>query len=124
MQKHDGYAKMQVYEKSYKASLAVYGMTKQFPKEERNGITDQMRRASMSIPLNIAEGYAKKESQAEFKRFLMMAMGSANEMSVLINFAKDLGYLEQGRYQKALEEYESIGKMLNTLIKRVKEQIK
>ena len=85
------YRRMQVYERSYKAGLAVYRMTKSFPEEEKYGMTSQMRRASVSIPLNIAEGYAKRSSQGEFKRVLLMAIGSANEISVLIDCAKDLG---------------------------------
>ena len=85
------YRELKIYEKSYKAALAIYRMTETFPKEEKYGIISQMRRASISIALNIAEGNAKRESKQEFKRFLQMSMGSANEMSVLIDFAKDLG---------------------------------
>ena len=84
-----GYKELQVYRKGYAAAKSVYRMTERYPKEERYGIIDQMRRASVSIALNVAEGYAKKESQQEFKRFLMMAMGSANEMSVLIQRIND-----------------------------------
>ena len=94
-------------------------MTSKFPKEERHGITDQIRRAAVSISLNIAEGYAKKESQAEFKRFLTIAQGSTNEVSVLLDFAKDLEMLEGLTYEKARAEYEEIGKMLTGLIKTV-----
>ena len=114
-----GYENIQVYEKSYKAALSIYRVSKGFPKEEIYALTNQIRRAATSIPLNIAEGYAKRESQAEFKRYLMMAIGSSDEMSVLIDFAKDLGYMEQETYNKAKEEYDSIGKMLNQFIKAV-----
>ena len=117
-----GYRKLQVYERSYQAARAIYRITKEFPKEERYGMVDQMRRASLSIALNIAEGYAKKESQQEFKRFLLMAMGSANEMEVLINFAGDEGYISKETHEKAAEEYATIGKMLNRMIQRVNEQ--
>ena len=64
----EGYQKLKIYKKSYRAALAVYRMTESFPEREKYGITDQMRRASVSIALNIAEGYAKKDSQAEFRR--------------------------------------------------------
>ena len=90
-----GYRQLQVYERSYKAALAVYRMTKRFPEREKYGMTSQMQRAGISVALNIAEGYAKKSSQEEFKRFLLMALGSANEMSVLIDFSKDLGYITE-----------------------------
>ena len=114
-----GYKDLKVYERSYKAALAIYRVTEDFPKEEQYGLTSQIRRAAVSIPLNIAEGYAKRESQVEFKRFLLMAIGSANEMSVLIDFAKDLKMLTVEAYKKANAEYEEIGKMLNGLIKTV-----
>ena len=115
----EGYRKLEVYERSYKAGLAIYKMTKQFPQEEIYALTSQMRRAGTSIPLNIAEGYAKRSSQAEFKRFLLMALGSANEMNVLIDFAKDLGYISKEQYQNADREYTEIGKMLNGLLKSI-----
>ena len=118
-----GYRKLQVYERSYKAGLAVYRMTERFPEEEKYGMSSQMRRAGVSIPLNIAEGYAKRSSQGEFKRFLQMAIGSANEMSVLIDFAKDLGYIPQEQYETAKAEYEEIGKMLNKMIQTVTSNI-
>ena len=114
-----GYKDLKVYERSYKAALAIYRMTEKFPKEERYGLISQIQRAAVSIPLNIAEGYAKRESQAEFKRFLLMAIGSANEVSVLIDFAKDLKMLTVEAYEKARAEYQEIGKMLNGLIKTI-----
>ena len=116
-----GYRQLQVYERSYKAALAVYRMTKRFPEREKYGMTSQMQRAGISVALNIAEGYAKKSSQEEFKRFLLMALGSANEMSVLIDFSKDLGYITKEEYKKASREYEEIGKMLNKFIQTVNE---
>ena len=116
-----GYRQLQVYERSYKAALAVYRMTKRFPEREKYGMTSQMQRAGISVALNIAEGYAKKSSQEEFKRFLLMALGSANEMSVLIDFSKDLGYITEEEYKKESREYEEIGKMLNKFIQTVNE---
>ena len=118
-----GYKDLKIYERSYKAALAIYRLTEQFPNEEKYGITNQIKRASISIPLNIAEGYAKRESQAEFKRFLMMAIGSANEMSVLIDFAKDLNLITTEQHKKANAEYEEIGKMLNGIIKTVSQKV-
>ena len=117
-----GYRELHVYEKSYQAARAIYRMTKGFPKEEQYGMTDQMRRSSLSIALNIAEGYAKRESQQEFKRFLLMALGSANEMEVLIEFARDEGYISEEQHEKAAEEYAAIGKMLNRMIQAVSDR--
>ena len=117
------YRKLKVYEKSYKAGLGIYELTKSYPEEEKYGIVSQMRRASTSIPLNIAEGYAKKSSQEEFKRFLLMAIGSANEMSVLLDYSKDLGYISPQKYERAAKEYDEIGRMLSNLIKKIAEGI-
>ena len=114
-----GYKELQVYRRSYNAALAVYKMTATYPETERYALVSQMQRASTSIALNIAEGYAKKESQTEFKRFLLMAIGSANEMNVLLDFSKDLGYITREQYEKAYKEYNEIGKMLNKFIQTV-----
>ena len=116
-----GYRQLAVYERSYKAGLAVYAMTKRYPEEERYGITSQIRRASTSIPLNIAEGYAKRSSQEEFRRFLVMALGSANEMNVLLDYSRDLGYIPPKQYEEASREYDEIGKMLQGMIKRIEQ---
>ena len=118
-----GYKELKVYQKSYQAARAIYRMTDNFPEEEKYGMVSQMRRAAMSIALNISEGYAKRESQQEFKRFLMMAIGSANEMQVLTDFAKDFGYIDENMHRNAAGEYEAIGKMLNRMIKEVSKNI-
>ena len=117
----NGYKRLQVYQRGYAAAKSVYRMTEKYPKEEIYGITDQMRRASVSIALNIAEGYAKRESQQEFRRFLLMALGSANEMTVLLDFSKDFGYIDEQTHAKASREYDEISKMLSAVIKRIKE---
>ena len=114
-----GYEDLKVYEKSYKSALCVYRITEKFPKEEIYGLTSQIRRAATSIPLNIAEGYAKKESQAEFKRYLMMALGSSDEMQVLLNFVKDLGYIDLETHRKSREIYKEIAKMLNKMVRSI-----
>ena len=119
-----GYKDLRVYEKSYRAAKAIYHLSEEFPKEEIYAITNQIRRASLSIPLNIAEGYVKRGSQREFKRFLEMAIGSSNEVSVLLDFAKDLGYMSEERHEKASREYEEISKMLNVFIQKEEEQSK
>ncbi len=88
-----GYEDLVAYQKSYEMALRIHRITEKFPREERYGVSDQIRRASLSIPLNIAEGYGKKESAAEFKRFLAMSKGSSNEVTVLVKFCRDLGYI-------------------------------
>ena len=122
MEEKKGYESLEIYERSYRAGLAVYKMTSKYPKEERYAMVDQMRRASISIPMNIAEGYAKRSSQEEFRRFLLMAAGSSNEISVLIEYSKDLGYIDREQYERARKEYEEIGRMLSSFIKKISEK--
>ena len=118
-----GYKDLKVYEKSYKAAKAIYlNVASKFPKDEKHGLTDQIKRASISIPLNIAEGYGKGDSKKEFVRFLNMARGSVNETLVILEFAKDLGYINENDWKNASEAYEEIGKMLTGLINSQKEK--
>ena len=114
-----GHQRLQVYQKSYRLVIEIYRMTGGYPQEELYGITSQMRRAAASIPLNIAEGYAKRESQSEFKRFLNMALGSNAELSVLLDLSRDLGYIGESEYEQISEQYEEVGKMTYVLIQRV-----
>ena len=106
---------LKVYERSYKAALSVYRMTSRLPHDEIYGLTSQLKRASTSIPLNIAEGYGKRENVNEFKRFLLMAIGSCDEMKVLLDLTKDLGFIDEASYKIYEQEYEEIGKMLMVL---------
>ena len=89
------------------------------PREEQYGLTSQIKRASTSIPLNIAEGYGKWVSGKELIRFLLMARGSCCEMEVLLNFIKDFGYITENEYTGYEARYIEIGKMLTGLIKSV-----
>ncbi len=112
------YRDLQVYVRSYKISLELYKMVREFPRDELFGLTSQIKRASTSIPLNIAEGYGKRESPDEFRRFLLMAIGSCDEMKVLLDYSKDLGYINEQFYKSCQQEYDEIGKMLNVLRKK------
>ena len=113
------YKEMNVYKKSYKQALHVYELTKAFPKEEAYGLTSQIRRASVGIPLCIAEGYGKHETGKELIRFLSMARGSSAEIEVLLDFAKDFGYIAEEEYREAAEQQEEVGRMLTGLIKSI-----
>ncbi len=77
---------------------------------------DQVRRASKSICANVAEGFAKQgSSAAEFKRYLLMATGSSDEMRVWARYCRDLGYIDQPTWQRWRDEYHEIAKMLQGL---------
>jgi four helix bundle protein len=75
----------------------------------------------MSIPLNIAEGYGKKSSSKEFKRFLSMAMGSCNEILVILDMVRDLGYIKEADHKVYTDRYEILGRRLNVMSSNWKE---
>jgi len=114
------YEDISAYQKSYQLALKVYELAKKLPKEERYGLIDQIKRAALSIPLNIAEGYGKRSSVLDFKRFLSMSMGSCNEMLVLLHFTLDMQYIEQAEYEGLKAGYDEAAKMLHGLIKNWK----
>ncbi len=116
------YKKLTVWDKSYAFGIHVYAVTKLFPKEEMYGLISQLRRASISIPSNIAEG-SRKSTQKDFRLFLYNAYGSGAEIEVQIMFAKDLGYIDTQTCDKLLIELSEIMKMLNSLIQKVTEEI-
>ena len=111
------YEDLSVYQKSYSLSVRIYKLSRTLPKHETYGIISQISRAALSIPLNIAEGYGKRDSVAEFKRFLHMAKGSCDEMKVLIDFCTDVGYFDEKLKAELKIGYDEIGKMLHGLLK-------
>ena len=112
------YKDLEVYKKSYQMCILMYKYTRKLPTEEKYGLISQIKRASTSIPLNIAEDYGKKSSVNEFKRFLLMALWSCNEMNVLLDLCKDLEYMSFTNHKLYENEYQTIGKMLNALMQR------
>ena len=93
----------------------IHQITLEFPGMKRHELGSQLRRAAVSIVLNIAEGYGRKESKKEFQHFLRNALGSCNEVRVIIELCKDLGYIEEGMYREIERQYEVIGKQLYRL---------
>ena len=107
---------MKVWNKAYELVLKVYKVTKEFPREEKFGITQQMRRAVISIIANIAEGN-KRKSDKDFGHFLNISEGSLEEVKCYLILSKDLGYLDENNYQKLFDLSEEIGRMLQGFIK-------
>jgi four helix bundle protein len=101
-----------VYQKSYQLALELFRLTASFPHDERHGLTDQIRRASRSIPVNIVEGWAKRQYVNVLKQHLLDAGGSCAEMTVWLSFAKDCGYLAPRDHARISAQYEEIAKML------------
>lgn len=112
------YKKFLVWEKSHELTLAVYKATSMFPKEEIFGLTSQIKRASSSIPMNIAEGCGRN-SDKDFCRFLYIAFGSANELEYQLLLSIDLKFITLENGQKLLFQIEEVKKMLNGLITKL-----
>jgi len=107
-----------VWQLAVDAVTEIYALTRTFPKDERYGLTDQIRRAAVSIPSNIAEG-AARQGNKEFIQFLYIALGSCAEVETQLVIASNLNYTDA---QSALEKNEQIKKMLQGLIKHRKSQ--
>ena len=110
---------LDVWKKSVDLVTDVYKVTKCFPKEEIYGSTNQMRRAAVSIPSNIAEG-AGRQTDKEFVQFLHIAMGSSSELETQIIICKKLEYIGVEEMNTVLEKVYDIRKMLTGLLRAVK----
>jgi four helix bundle protein len=107
---------LEVFKRAYRISLDVHRCSVNFPPIEQYGLGDQVRRASKSICANLAEGFGRQAaSKAEFRRFVMMAMGSADEMRIWCRYCLDLGYIDEATWQAWRQEYREIAKMLQAL---------
>lgn len=111
---------LEVYQESYQLMLIIHTAVKKLPVFERNDLASQMRRASKSCPSNIAEGWAKRRFEKEFKHHLDSAIGSANEMESHIEMAKDLGYWLKDFSDDLLNRYQRLGGKLTNLQKNWK----
>ncbi|MCX6357081.1 MAG: four helix bundle protein [Candidatus Aureabacteria bacterium] len=107
-----------VWEKAHNLVLEIYTTTKQFPAEEKFGLSSQIRRSAVSIPANIVEGF-KRRSNKEFARFINISDGSLEETKYHLLLALDLGYISQGQYARLQELCDEIGKMLHGLYKKL-----
>jgi four helix bundle protein len=110
------FKELKVWEKSHRFVLKIYETVSEFPKEERYGITSQLRRAASSIPTNIAEGCGRG-SRAELGRFLQIAMGSATETEYHLILARDLKFIQEEEFHELEADIIEIKKMLYAFIK-------
>jgi four helix bundle protein len=91
------YERLKAWQLTYQLALNIYELTDDFPRDERFGLTSQLRRAAFSVPANIAEGAAKR-GRKEFRRFLDIALGSITELEVALRIARDRRYMTQERW--------------------------
>ena len=114
------FTKINVWQRSRALAIEIYHQTKGFPDNERYGLTSQLRRAAVSVPTNIAEG-SKRQTSADYARFLNMAEGSAAEVESHIILARDLGYLTPEVADPILAEIQEINRMLHALRTKVEQ---
>ena len=116
MRSLSSYRELIVWQKSMDLTVKIYRLTRQFPAEERYGITSQMRRAAASIPANIAEGQARR-STGEFLQSLGVARGSLAELETFLILSTRLDMITPDNSERLLSDCIEINKMLNALIK-------
>lgn len=110
---------LKVWHKAHAVTLAIYRATEKFPMAERYGLTSQMRRAASSIPANIAEGCGRS-SDADFARFLHVALGSASELEYFTLLARDLQLLDDAMHKGIVSDIQEVKRMLAALVARLK----
>jgi four helix bundle protein len=109
---------LKVWEKAHAVTLEMYRVTNSFPRDERYGLTSQIRRCSASIAANIAEGCGRR-GNGEFHRFLQVASGSASELDYHLLLARDLSFLGNDQYGSIAKQLGELRRMLTALILRV-----
>jgi four helix bundle protein len=113
------YRQLDIWIRSHALALAVYRLSKSFPKDELFGLTSQIRRACVSIPANIAEGCGR-DSDAELKRFLDIAHGSASEVEYYLLLATELAYISKSESEPATDEISQIKRMIGAFVRKLK----
>jgi four helix bundle protein len=112
------FRQLQVWEKAHQLTLSIYRITFSFPKVERTGLIDQMRRSSSSIPTNIAEGCGLG-TERQLAHYMQISMGSASELEYQLLLARDLGYLIEDNYRPLNDAVVEVKRMLAPFIKRL-----
>lgn len=107
---------LEVYKEAFQLSLEIEELLKSYPASEKFLLVDQMKRATRSIPAQIAEGYARRESLKDFQRYIRDCIGEGNEMINHLLLSKHKGYIKkQGYADELIERYTRLGKKLNNL---------
>jgi len=118
----NSYKELIVWQKSIELVTEVYSLTRNFPSEEKFGIVNQLNRAIVSVPSNIAEGWGR-ESSKNYLQFLRTSRGSLMEVETLILISKNLCYINEKEFKKITIGIEEVGKILQGLIKSVQQKI-
>ena len=110
-----GYKDLKVYQLAYKLAMEIFEISKSFPKEERYSLTDQIRRSSRSVSVNIGEGYRKRKYPKHFSCKMTDADGECTETQIWLDFAMDCKYINEVIRNKLYKEYEEVGRMLGSM---------
>lgn len=112
---------LEIWRLSYQLAVRMYKVTEKFPEHELGNLTHQIRRASTSIPLNIAEG-CSRFTKREFLQFLKYAFGSVKELQVLLMFIRDFKYISNEEYLNLYEELDKLGSKLFVFMNKVEKE--
>jgi len=112
----NGHKDLKVFQNAYRLAMEIFHITKSFPKEEKYSLTDQIRRSSRSVAVNIAEGYRKRQYPNAFANKMSDSDAEATETQVWLEMAKDCGYLTEDECERLINEYREIGRMLGGMI--------
>lgn len=115
--KINSYKDLEAYKKAYEVTKMIYKLTSSFPREELYGLANQMRRAAVSVPSNLAEGYMR--GSKEYVQFIKIALGSAAELETQLLLSNDLGFCDSNEFNEIFRLNEEVVKLLKTYIKRL-----
>ena len=115
----NSYRDLLIWQKSFFLVIEIYKITSSFPKEELYGLTSQIRRTSVSIPSNIAEGFGRN-STGDYKRFLQISLGSLYELQTQVEICSRLNYLSNEHYTDIQQKAFELEKMINSMISKIK----
>ena len=111
-----GYRDLNVYTLAYQLALDIHAITKDYPKEEKYSLTDQIRRSSRSVPVNLAEAWKKRRYEKAFISKLVDSAGEAGETEVWLDFSKDFEYIKNNQYRHLMQKYDEVNRMLFGMI--------
>jgi four helix bundle protein len=113
---------LEIWKEAHMLTLQIYELTTKFPRDEKLGLTLQMRRAAVSVPANVAEGMGRNSTK-ELIKFVYNARGSLYEVLYYLTLSKDLGYIKLKEYKELYERYDGLAKALNVFISKLKVKI-
>lgn len=108
---------LDVYKKAYNVAMEIFSLTKQFPREEMYGLTDQVRRSSRSVAMNLREAWAKRRYEVHFVSKLTDCDGENAETETSLDFALDCGFITEENHKNLILQNREVGKMLGSMIK-------